>query len=499
MADSPNNNPGGTASLSPWDGISIIIGIVIGVSIFKVPPIVFSNVDGPVQALGVWVLGGALSLIGALCYAELTTTYPQSGGDYVYLTRAYGRWLGFLFGWAQLIAILTGSIGAMAYVFADYAAALWSLDASRWSVWLAATVVVVLAVVNILGVVVGKTVQNILTIMKLAGMAAIIVAGLVWGGSESVMPTAAKSGPGLGLAMIFVLYAYGGWNDAAFVASEVRDRRRNLPRVLLIGTGSIMAVYVLVNAGYLWGLGFDGVRASQTPAADVLRNMLGDWGSKGMSVLVMISVLGAVNGMIFTGSRIYASLGADHRVFALLGHWNRWFNAPIWSIATSAGVALAMIFTVGTQAGQAMLDRAMAGLSHSLIFCFGAVGGPAVRTWALEYLKPLPWDEIGGGFDTLVSGTAPVFWLFFLLTGLSLFTLRDKDRNIERPFSVPGYPFTPFVFCLTSLYMLHSSLTYARQLALIGIVPLAIGVPLYFISQRFKVSPEPRESETREK
>jgi len=349
----------------------------------------------------------------------------------------------------------------MAYVFADYAADLCSLDEATSAAWLAAGAVVLLSVVNLLGVVVGKTVQNLLTLGKLASMLVIVVAGLVWGGNASLQPTAAKSGPGWGLAMVFVLFAYGGWNDAAFVAAEVRGRKRNLPWVLMLGTGSILVIYLLVNLGYLWGLGFEGVRASEVPAADVLRNALGDWGAKGMAVLVMISALGAVNGMIFTGSRVYASLGADHRVFAFLGHWDPRFRAPIWSLLTSAGVALAMIFTVGTQQGRDLLDGSLTS--------FG--------------LGRLPWKDFGGGFGTLVSGTAPVFWLFFLLTGLSLFTLRDKDHGLERPFSVPFYPFTPFIFCLTSVYMLYSSLTYARQLALLGIVPLLLGVPLYFISR----------------
>jgi amino acid transporter len=354
----------------------------------------------------------------------------------------------------------------MAYVFADYAVALWSLNVGNGAAWLAAGAVVLLSVVNLFGVVVGKTVQNLLTVGKLIGVLVIVVAGLVWGGDGSLQPTAAKSGPGWGLAMVFVLYTYGGWNDAAFVAAEVRGRRRNLPWVLLLGTGSILVIYLLVNLGYMWGLGFEGVRTSQAPAADVLRKALGDWGSQGISLLVMISALGAVNGMIFTGSRVYASLGADHRVFAFLGRWDPRFRAPIWSLLTSAAVALAMIFTVGTQRGRDLLDGSLT----------------AFR------LGRLPWEDFGVGFDTLVSGTAPVFWLFFLLTGLSLFVLRAKDRELERPFSVPFYPVTPIVFCLTSVYMLHSSLTYARQLALLGIVPLLLGVPLYFISRSVSAS-----------
>lgn len=231
MTETSKKDLSAPAHLSPWDGISIIIGIVIGVSIYKAPSIIFQNVASPLEGLGVWVLGGLLSLLGALCYAELTTTYPMSGGDYAYLTRAYGRWVGFLFGWAQLVAILTGSIGAMSYVFADYAVALWPRAANS-SAWLAAGAVTTLAIVNFFGVLVGKSVQNLLTVAKLLGVFGIVVAGICWGDGTSFVQSAATTGPGFGLAMIFVLYTYGGWNDAAFVAAEVRDRRRNLPSTL---------------------------------------------------------------------------------------------------------------------------------------------------------------------------------------------------------------------------------------------------------------------------
>ena len=168
--------------LGVWDAVSIIIGIVVGTSIFKSPQMVFGNVAGPWEGMGCWLLGGILALIGALCYAELATTYPRMGGDYVYLTRAYGRWAGFLFGWAQLTVILTGSIGAMAYAFADYTVAFFpQLDAARWTVWIAVLSVVVLTALNLLGVVFGKTVQNLLTIVKIVGLGGIVLLGLFWG------------------------------------------------------------------------------------------------------------------------------------------------------------------------------------------------------------------------------------------------------------------------------------------------------------------------------
>lgn len=467
------------AHLGLWDAVSIIVGIVVGTAIFKAPPTVFGGVWGPWQALGCWALGGMLALVGSLCYAELATTYPRLGGDYVYLTRAFGRPFGFLFGWAQLAAILTGSIGAMAYAFGDYAVALFDLvpeatedlaaNAVRelertrlqWTAWFAVGSVAVLTVLNLLGVVFGKAVQNILTVVKVVGLCAIVIAGYGWGGDASMAGAEPPKYLGFGLSMVLVLYAYGGWNDAAFVAAEVRNRSRNIPMALILGVTGILLIYLLVNGAYLWGLGFVGVRESNAPAADVLQMAWGNWGGKGMSLLVMLSALGAINGMIFTGARVYVSLGSDHRVFAWLGRWSGRGSAPVGALLAQSTFALLLILLVGTNAGRTQMDAALTNMGF----------------------QPLPGEETLGGFDTLVAATAPVFWVFFLLTGISLFVLRFKDRDRVRPFSAPLYPLEPTLFCGMCVFMLYSALAYAKQLSLLGIVPLLIGIPLYLISQ----------------
>lgn len=472
--------------LGLWDAVSIIVGIVVGTAIFKTPQLVFGNVAGPWQGLGCWALGGVLALIGSLCYAELATTYPRMGGDYVYLTRAFGRGVGFLFGWAQLAVILTGSIGAMAYAFGDYSVALWDLPPTS-AVCFALAAVVVLTGLNLLGLVFGKVVQNVLTGVKVLGLAAIVVAG-VWAG-VTVPLAAAKpldGGAGFGLAMVFVFYAYGGWNDAAFVAAEVRDRGRNMPLALILGTGGITLIYLLVNGAYLWGLGFEGVRNSMAPAADVLQLMLGKWGSKSMSLLVMLSALGAINGLIFTGSRIYVSLGRDHRLFGWLGQWSVPRSAPVRSLLAQAVITVVLIVVVGTDTGQATVDKVFQFLDQQMGVIRGwETGHPAVdKVLQSVGLSPVPWAKYYGGFNTLVAGSAPVFWVFFLLTGLSLFVLRFKDRGVPRPFSAPFFPVEPIVFCAMCGYMLYSAVEYARGLSLLGIVPLLIGLPLYLVSQR---------------
>jgi amino acid transporter len=508
-------------SLGMWDAVSIIVGIVVGSAIFKSPTMVFNNVSGPWSAMGVWALGGLLSLIGALCYAELATTYPRSGGDFHYLTKAFGRMFGFLFGWAQLAVILTGSIAIMGYVFADYAGQLvdfelladnlrvrtgLAITSETITVSLVIAPIVILSIMNVLGVVVGKVLQNFLSLVKVVGLLGIVVVGLLYTNEEpateqlseltqvalpaSADPAAeaagtdkataapgtldveatgdaaadeagteASAGLSLGLAMVFVLYAFGGWNDAAFVAAEVRGRRRNLPLALLLGVGLITAIYLLVIYAYLSVLGFEGARQTATPATDVMLRV-GAWGGTSISLLVMISALGAINGLILTGSRVYASLGAEHRIFALLGRWNQRRGAPVVSLTTQCAISLLLVVAVGTARGRAAIDRTLELLGFS----------------------ELPWDKYFGGFETLVAGTSPVFWGFFLLTGLAFFVLRQHDRERPRPFRTPFFPITPIVFCGMCGYMLFSSLDYARGLSIIGLLPLAIGLPLYLMS-----------------
>jgi APA family basic amino acid/polyamine antiporter len=466
MAMGSDGGPSVKAQLGLWDAVSIIVGIVIGSTIYKSPQLIMANVTSPAWGLGAWALGGALSLVGALCYAELASTYPRSGGDYVYLSRAFGPWCGFLFGWAQLAVILTGSIGMMAFVFGDYAVKAWEPPesvASRevWTALLAAAAVVALSVTNILGVVLGKWTQNLLSLLKVIGLGAIVVIGMKHGKNE-ILSGSAPAGPtSFGLAMIFVLYAYGGWNDAAFVAAEVRNRR-NIPRALLLGTALITVIYLAVNVAYLQALGFEKMRASGTVAADVGQMAFGDNASRAISVLVMVSALGAINGLIFTGSRVYSTLGAENSIFALLGRWSPRFGSPVWALLVQSVISVAMIAGVGTPFGRDAIDVGMERL-----------GG-----------EKMPWARYFGGFDTLLAGTAPVFWAFFLLSGLSLFALRQRDPDIERPFRVPLFPLLPLIFCGTCAYMLYSAIDYAKYVALIGAVPLAVGLPLYWISRR---------------
>jgi amino acid transporter len=446
-----------------WDAVSIIIGIVVGTAIFRSPSSVFANSNSPQQAMLLWLFGGVLSWCGAVCYAELATTYPRDGGDYVYLTRAFGPWCGFLFGWAQLTTVLSGNIAIMAYAFADYALRLWPAWEAQ-AVWLTLAPVIALSIVNAAGVIVGKSAQNVLTVAKVIGIAALVIAGLLAGESK---PQAADIPDGetsvnVGLALVFVLYAFGGWNHAAYVAAEVREQRRNLPRALLIGIACITLIYLAVNATYLAVLGFHGARRTSTPAAEVLELAAGVWGGRSISILVMVSALSAINGMILTGSRIYAVWGADYPALGWLGAWNRRAGAPVAAIAVQALVAALLIALVGTAMGRHAFDAAL-----------NAVG-----------IDGLPWERYFGGFETLVAGSAPIYWGLSLLTGIAVFILRFMNRTTERPFSVPLFPLPAVVFCATCLYMLVASFRYAKWLTMLGVVPLAVGIIVWLIVGR---------------
>ena len=406
--------------LSLFDSVCIIVGTIIGAGIFETTPDVAKNVDGAALLLLMWIAGGLIAMSGALCFGELTTTYPEEGGDYVYLNRAYGGWLGFLFVWAQFWIIRPGNIGAMAFVFARYANQLQPLGLGENNLLVYASVAILaITVTNILGVNVGKTTQNVLTAIKVAGLLAIFVTAFLFisPAPESSKPAPESSQTNLSFAFILILFTYGGWNDLSFVAAEVKHPEKNLFRSLVLGTSAVILIYVLVNLTFIYGLGMTGFAGSDAVAADLLYLRFGTWGKTVISLLICISCLGAINGMMFTGARIYYALGTEHSLFAWLGQWNGRLGVPIRSVAGQAVITLALVVTIGR------------------------------------------FDD---GFNGMVAFAAPYFWLFLLLVGISLFVLRFKDLR-PRACSVVFYPITPLTFCASCLFMLYSSTDYAFQ------------------------------------
>ncbi len=428
----------------------MIVGIIIGSGLYETTPLIAGNVPGPAWLVAAWLLGGAFSLIGSLCYAELATTYPADGGDYVYLSRAFGPGMGFAFAWAQLWVIRPGSIGAMAYVFGRYATQLHDLGPHSFTLYAAGSVLII-SVINILGVREGKWTQNLLTAAKLGGLAVVVVVGLTCTPpSDLPIDAGPPGGQSLGLALVLIVFTYGGWNDMAYVAAEVRDPSRNILRALLLGVLAVITVYVSVNLAFLHALGLRGVASSQAVAADVAALGLGQWGRRGIAVLICISTLGAINGMIFTGARIYYAMGRDHPLFDRIGRWSLRFGTPAWSLTIQACTTLLAVVGFG------ILSRAEG-------------------------------ESYGVGFQRLIDFTTPVFWFFLLLSGLSLFVLRRREAERTRPFRVPLYPLVPAVFCGGAVLIVYSSLRHAVEVrssaALWGALLMAPGVLLALVSK----------------
>src|SRR5262245_20683924 len=261
MPEKAQQQSGPAQVLSLGDATAIIVGLIVGAGIFGTPSIVAGAAGSPALIVSVWVAGGVFAIIGALCYAELATAFPSAGGEYHFIGRAYGRALAFLYGWARMTVIVAGSIAVFAFLFGDYMSRVIRLGPYSSAIW-AALIVVVLTLVNAAGIREGKVTQKVFTFLEVGGLVLIVVVGLALAPAPApVQPAAAGApwymGAGLASAMLFVLFTYGGWNDAAYISAEVRERERNMVRALLVSIGVVTVVYVLVNVAYLKGLGYE--------------------------------------------------------------------------------------------------------------------------------------------------------------------------------------------------------------------------------------------------
>ncbi len=409
-------------ALSVFDAVMIITGIVIGGGIFSMPPLV-AGVTGSVQwMLTAWVAGGLLSLIGALVYAELATAFPSAGGDYHFLSRAFGRDLSFFFAWARVTVITTGSIALLSFIFGDYASRVLSLGAHSSTIYAVLTVLALTAV-NVVGLRQSSRTQNILTLLLIAGLALVTAAGAIafFGGrapTPAAGPPAGGMPGGFGLAMVFVLLTFGGWNEAAYISAEVKGGRRAIMKALIAALLLITAIYVAVVLAMLYGLGFDALSKSTAVGADVMAAGFGPFGEVLIGFVVALTTLTSINATMLVGARTNYSLGRDWPIVGFMSHWDGRRHAPVRAFLVQAAIALALI----------------------------ALGA---------------WEK--AGVQTMVEFTAPVFWFFFLLTGIALFVLRFREPHAPRPFRVPGYPILPLVFIVTCGYLLYSSLTYAQS------------------------------------
>lgn len=438
-------------TLTTTDAIGIIVGMIVGAGIFRLPSPVASFSANEGVYYGVWVAGGVVSLIGALCYAELASAYSNAGGDYYFLQRAFGRRLSFLYAWARMAVIITGAIGVLSYTFGDYASNLLRLGEHSSAIW-AAIIVIVFTGINLAGIRETANTQNILTVLQTVGLIAVIVVGafLVAPSAPAAVAPAADAKPwaaGMPMAMLFVLFTYGGWNEAAYISAELKDKHHAMVRALGVSLAIVTALYLAVNYAYVHSLGLGGVAKSDTVAADVMHLMFGAAGAKFISLLVAIATSTSINATIIVGARSSYALGRDWPLFRWLGHWHAPTEEPRNALIAQGVLALVLI-------GLGALTRQ--------------------------------------GFQTMVDYTMPVFWFFFMLVGIGLFVLRYRDRATPRPFKVPFYPVTPILFVATCAYLLYSSVAYAALGSIIGIVVLAIGALLLLVGARVAPAKEQR-------
>ncbi len=471
--------PGLVRSLGLFTAIMLVIGGVIGSGIFRKPGVMAAQVGSPTLLLAIWFLAGGITLFGALTNAEIAAMIPETGGQYVYFERMYGPFVAFLYGWAVFAIIQTGSIAAVAYVFAEYATEFIRLPEfpralAAWSFhlpWigniapldqvgvkgLAATLIILLTMINFLGVKFGGLLQDVFTVAKLVAMLALVAGAflLPTGGSFSNLTSAGTGMPATGWALLAAcagalqgaFWAYDGWNKITYVAGEIKDPQRSIPRALLFGLLAVTAVYVLITVAYAYVLPIDVMAKSKLVAADVADRCF-PGGARWMSAAVLISTFGITNAMVLATARVFFAM-AQRRVFpSILGAVHPRFHTP--------GPAL-------------------------LVQC----------TWSVLLL-------FSGTFDTLTDSLIFVSWVFYALGAAGLFVLRRKEPNAPRPYRVPGYPVVPCVFILVAvsylvLTVVNDLNAYRAALAAgrpglinsaFGTALVLVGTPIYFYYRR---------------
>jgi APA family basic amino acid/polyamine antiporter len=437
-ADGAQADAAPAKTLSSWHGVSVCVGMVIGAGIFITTPLAAANLPSAAMVLGVWLFGGAMSLAGALCFAEMAAAFPDAGGDYNFLRRAYGDGAGFLFAWSRFAVIHTGSMALLAFTFGDYLAEVAPLG-DYGPAAIAAATIVALTAVNLAGLKFGIGTQVWLLWVVVGGMMAVIAAG-VWLAATGAPPdagaaTSSEAAPpfALGAALVFVFLAYGGWSDTATLSAEMRDARHGIKRALILGMGLVSVLYVLVNWAYLRGLSHLGLARSDAPAADLMLHAFGAPGQTLIVAIVALTSITSMNAIMIAGARTTYAAARDTAGLARLRGWHVARGTPRAAILVTAALALALVG-------------------------FGA------------YTR--------GGFATMVDYLSPVYWLFLTLSGLALFVLRRRYPEAPRPFRVPLYPWVPLAFVASSGYVLYSSLAYVRAGAVAGVAVLGAGVAL---------------------
>ena len=417
------------------DATMINVGTMIGSAIFIAPAIVALHLTGSVPAVGVWVVGGVVSLLGALCVAELGGAFPEAGGQYVYLREAFGPVWGFLYGWAAFAVINTASVAAIAVAFAAYAGFFVSLSPSG-SQLVALVSIIALTALNCRGVRLGAITQNVLTIAKMAALGLLIVAGLALpGGSAANLspllpaPGGGLAGP-LGLALIAVLWAYDGWIETTYVGSEIRDPGRVLPRSIILSTVIVIALYTLASLAYVWVLSPGDVAGSTLVASDAARVTLGEAGAALVALAILVSTLGANNGIILTAARIPYAMARGGHFFAWAGRVHPRWATPVIALVVQGAISVALLFT--------------------------------------------------GTYEQLATYVVFASFVFYGMSSAAVIRLRRTRPDLPRPYRAWGYPVTPLVFIGFAAWLVGNTIAEAPRDAAIGAGIILAGLPGYF-------------------
>ena len=422
--------------LGLFSGTMAVVGGIIGGGIFRTPATVAERLPSGGMILVAWALGGIVAVIGAFCWGELGQRRPSAGGGYVYLRETFGPLPAFLYGWTLVLVIATGAIAAVAVTFADYALALAGLP-HRYSVPLAIAAIVFLTGINYIGVRPAAITQNIFTVLKLAAIAVLIGVGMLAAVPE--LPTVYRpSGPtaGLGAALVPILFTYGGWQQTNFIAEEIVEPERNLPRALLIGVGIVVVVYVLTNLAYLRILGDARLAASTAPAAEVMEAVLGPSGGRIIAAGIAISTFGFLNLVILVTPRVLQAMAADRVFFARLAELHPVYRTPTLALVALGLCAIVLVLT--------------------------------------------------GTFGDLVDYVTFGDWIFFGLTAASLFVYRRRIAETEPTFRVPGYPYTVLLFIAAAAFVVYSSIASNPRNAAIGAGLIALGIPAFLYWRRLR-------------
>jgi APA family basic amino acid/polyamine antiporter len=431
-----------------FSGTMAVVGGIIGSGIFLNPAIVALRVGTATLTLGVWLAGGIVAVLGGFIYAELGNRLPRAGGSYAYLREAFGPLFGFLYAWGNLLVIGTGAAAAVGYTFASYAAALFHWPAGS-IVPIAAAAILLFSLVNAFGVQFGAWTQNVLVLLKLGALILLIVAGLLVAPPETAAPSAICAGcahpvPPVGLfatlaavggALVPVLFTYGGWQQANYVAEEIIDPERNLPRALIAGVAIVVAAYLLANLAYLRTLGVDGLAASTAPAVETLGRAFGETGRRLIALGVMISTAGFLNTITLLHPRLYQAMARDGLFFPAFAALHPRWRTPVAAIGFQAIWAILLLFS--------------------------------------------------GSYGALLNYVVFADWIFFGATALALITLRRRSAEALGPgFRVPGYPWTVVAFVAAAGYAVVGSVLSNPAHSLRGALLLALGLPVYWYWSR---------------